>query len=91
MNKLPYKLRIFEWATKQGKPFTVEEAMAALKHEYGSEAQFTLKRTDEYIQSMLGACMLDAADLDLTEDGDLKITYKVTDFGMGRVKHIPKH
>lgn len=90
MNKLPYKLRIFEWAAAQKAPFSVEDVMDALRPEYGDEKQFTVERTEEYVQSLLGACMIDAVDIDLDEKDNLMVTYQVTDFGLSRVKHIPK-
>ncbi len=91
MNKLPYKIRIFEWSTQQKSPFTVDDIMNALKSEYGNERQFTVNRTEEYVQSMLGACMYDASDIDLDDKGNLTVKYIVTDFGKSRIKHIPKH
>jgi hypothetical protein len=91
MNKLPYKLRIFEWAAKKNSPFTVEDVMTALKPEYGTEQQFTLKRTEEYVQSLLGACMINAVETDLDENDELKVVYEVTEFGFSRMKHIPNH
>lgn len=89
MKKLALKLRVFQWAAEYDKPFGIDDVMEALKNEYGNERQFTRKRIDTYLQSFLGACMIDAAEVDLDENGELIIKYVLTDFGRGRIKHIP--
>ena len=90
MSKLPFKVRMFEWASQQNVPFTEEDIYNAMEKEYGSERQFSAKRIDTYLQSFIGSYMIKPVDLDLDENNNLVVTYTLTDFGKGRIKHIPK-
>lgn len=87
----PLKLRIFEYAYQVNKPFTAQDILRDLKTEYMGESQLNLKRIQEYLQSFLGVGMLEASDVEYDEKGDLLIHCKITDFGLSRVKYIPKH
>lgn len=89
MSKLALKLRVFQWAAEQESPFSIDDIMKALKGEYGNERQFTEKRIDQYIQSFLGSCMMDVSSVAVDDNGKLRLSYMLTDFGRGRVKHIP--
>lgn len=90
MDKLALKLRLFQWAAEYEKPFGIDDAMTALEPEYGRERQFTRKRIDTYLQSLLGACMIEAVQITLNEKQELEVKYALTDFGKGRIKHIPR-
>lgn len=89
MRKLALKLRVFQWVAEYGQPFDIEDVMDALKSEYGTERQFTKKRIDTYLQSLLGACMIDASEVSLDANEDLVVKYILTDFGKKRIKYIP--
>ena len=88
---LPLKLRIFEYSYQVNKPFTAQDVLRDLASEYGGEKQFNLKRIQEYLQSFLGVSMLEAKDVEYDENGELVVHCMITDFGLSRVKYIPKH
>ncbi len=88
---LPLKLRIFEYAYQVGKPFTAQDVLRDLASEYKGEKQFNKKRIMEYLQSFLGVGMLEAGEVEYDENGELIVHCKITDFGLSRVKYIPKH
>jgi hypothetical protein len=88
---LPLKLRIFEYAYQVNKPFTAEDVIRDLAPEYGAESQFTKKRILEYLHSFLGVGMLEAQNVEFDDKGELVIHCMITDFGLSRVKYIPKH
>lgn len=88
---LPLKMRIFEYAYQTNKPFTVHDLLKDLAPEYGTERQFNKKRLQEYLQSFLGVNMLRAESVDYDENGELVVHCMITDFGLSRVKYIPKH
>lgn len=85
---LPLKTRILEYAIQQGTGITVDDVMTALQPEYGKERMFNRKQVEEYLDSFLGVCFMDAEKLELDEQGNLQITYQLTDYGRTRRKYL---
>ncbi|MCI9597576.1 MAG: hypothetical protein HFE75_09825 [Firmicutes bacterium] len=90
MDKLPLKLRVFEYLSQADHPVTTQEVMDAIKDEYAGERQMNYHRMDDYMQALLGVNMIREANVEYNEKGELQVHYEVTDFGKSRIKYIPK-
>lgn len=88
---LPLKIRVLEYVIDKKTPVTVEDVMKALKDEYGSEKQFTFKRVESYLDQFLGVNFMESDKIEFDDNGELKMSYKMTEYGMTRKKYIPKH
>lgn len=89
---LPMKIAVYEYACKmEGKTFTVEDVIEALKPIYGGESQLNPKRIGNYLSAFLGIKFLTEENLELDGSGNLTVHYKLTDYGKTRMKFIPKH
>jgi hypothetical protein len=88
---LPLKFRIFQYIAQAKEPITADDIMIGLKSEYEGEKQFTKKRINEYLDSLLAVNMIKDANVDFNEKGELNISYEVTDLGISRVRYLPTH
>lgn len=88
---LPLKIRILEYIIQKGSSVTTDELMKALKAEYGGERQFTKKRVESYLGQLLGVGFLEAESMEMDNNNELKISYKITDYGLSRERFIPGH
>jgi hypothetical protein len=86
---LPMKSRILEYAIKQDRGITVEDAMSVLEPDYGKERMFNRKLVEEYFDAFVGVTFMKASDLAMDGD-DLKITYEMTDYGRSRGKYLTR-
>lgn len=91
MAKLPFKIRILEYAYEQDKPFTAKDVLRDLRSEYGGEGQFNLKRVQDYLQSFLGVKFFKEEKIEYDNNGELIVTCSITDYGKSRIKYIPGH
>lgn len=85
---LPMKTRILEYAIQKDAGVTVDEVLTVLEPDYGAERMCNRKQVEEYLDSFLGVCFMNAAELDLDERGNLQITYQLTDYGKSRKKYL---
>lgn len=85
---LPMKTRILEYAIQKDAGVTVDEVLTVLEPDYGTERMCSRKQVEEYLDSFLGVCFMDAAELELDERGNLQITYQLTDYGKSRKKYL---
>lgn len=86
--KLPLKTRILQYAIDRNDTFTTADVYSDLQKEYAGEKLFTRKTVDEYVSSFLGVNFLSAKQIEFDKDGQLLITYLITDYGKSRKKYI---
>lgn len=89
MNKLPLKIAIFQYACLINRTFTAQDVMLDLAKDYRGEAQFTIERVKDYLQSFLGVNFLKEQKVEIDAKGELVIHCRITDYGLTRVKYIP--
>ena len=90
--RLPLKLAVYEYACEmEGKMFTAENVLETLKATYGNESQLNINRINNYLSAFLGIKFLTEEKLEFDEQENLKIYYKLTDYGKTRKRFIPKH
>jgi DNA-binding PadR family transcriptional regulator len=89
--KLPIKTRILEWAIDKDGPFTAREISDELNVEYNGEKTTTVKNIEKQIETYCRVGFIESIESCLDENGDLAITYQVTDSGKKELKYIPGH
>lgn len=89
MAKIPMRFRILHLMSVY-EMLSDEEIMKALKEEYGTEGQLKKSIIDSHLQSMRAVGMIENADVSLDENDNIKIKYKITDYGLSRLKYLPK-
>lgn len=89
--KLPIKTRVLEMAILKNGPFTAEEFSELLKIEYNGEKSTTLKNIQGTLEMFSRVNFLKADKLDLDSNGELLVTYIITDTGKESLKYIPGH
>lgn len=87
--KLPMRFRILHLIS-QHESITDNEVMEALRDEYGSERQFKLPVINTHLMSMRAVGMIDVADVYLNEQDNLVQKFRITDYGRGYLKYLPR-
>ncbi len=89
-NVLPLRFRVLQYASTVEK-FNYLDLMRDLKAEYGADGQFKRKMMVLHMDSLRAVGMIEDVDVQLeNEQGDLLITYKITDYGKSRLTYLPK-
>ncbi len=88
---LPIKTRILEWAIEKNAPFTAEELSELLKVEYNNERTTILKNIEKQLETYVRVDFIKVVDTELDKNGDLVVTYQITDIGREKVEYIPGH
>lgn len=87
---LPLRFRLLHFLSTVEKA-NVDQMMEGLKHEYGTESQFTRPKFVEHALSMYANGIADEADITLNEKGELDIFYAINDEGRKLLKnYLPK-
>lgn len=82
---LPLKVAILNYAIdNRDNCFKVGDIMNALKDQYGTERQFTKKRIETYCIEFSQNNFFSKEKVEVTADGELDVTYKVTDYACER-------
>lgn len=89
--KLPIKTRILEFAIKENKPFKAEELAEVLRVEYNGEKTTSLERVKDQLETFRRVNFLKAENIDLDENGELSLSYMITESGKQSAKYIPGH
>lgn len=89
--KLPLKVRILEYAIEKDEPFTVTDVLNAVSAEYEGERFCNYKFVEKLIRLLLGVGVLKEEHYELAENGELKVEYRITDFGKKYYSKIPGH
>lgn len=87
--KLPMRFRILHLMAG-GQEMTSQEVMDALRDEYGDEGQFKPGVINTHLQALRAVGMIEVADVQFDEKGELVEKFKITDYGRSRLKYLPK-
>lgn len=87
--KLPMRFRILHLLAG-GQEMTGREVMDALRDEYSGEGQFKLGVINNHLQALRAVGMIEVADVQLDDKGELIEKFKITDYGKSRLKYLPK-
>lgn len=88
--KLPLKFSVFKCVAEAEKPISAKDIMDMLECEYRSERQFSKKRIELYLTALSCVSMIHETDFDLDQNGDVLISYKLSDLGRNRTRYLPK-
>lgn len=89
--KLPIKARILELAIEKDGPFTSKEFSQILEKEYRGEKTTTVKNVDKQLDMYCRVGFLTAENVEVGKDGQIDITYMITETGKKNLKYIPGH
>ena len=87
---LPIKTRILEYAIEKDAPFTNQELSDILKVEYNNEKTTSLKNVEKQLDMYNRVAFLSVKDV-AEKDGELIVTYQITNSGKEALKYIPGH
>ncbi|WP_227763268.1 DNA-binding protein [Zhaonella formicivorans] len=86
---LPMRFRVLHYAAQKKDSFSYHDILKDLKDEYGGEGQFNKGMAQLHLDSLRAVGMLEIADAELDANNELVIKYKITDYGMDRLKYLP--
>lgn len=87
---LPLRFRILHYASTHD-TFTYLDLMRDLKAEYPKDGQMNRKIMTLHMDSFRAVGMTEEVNVELENDqGDLLITYRLTDFGRSRLRYLPQ-
>ena len=82
---LPLKAGILDYAIDhQGETFTIKDIIQGLEALYKNEKQLNEKRVGEYCADFLQNNFFEKVNVEITNKGDVIMTYKVTDYAVER-------
>ena len=85
---LPLKTGILKYAINNRSGYTVEDIMRDLDKDYHGERTFNKSIVENYIFAFCSVHMLEADEVGSDENGELRVTYKITDSGLSNEKYI---
>jgi len=85
--KLPMRARILELMSDNTTKFA-EEVYIALGSEYGNEGQYKQSKVLLHLYSMRAVGLLADSDVSLDTNGELIEGFKITGFGLSRLKYL---
>jgi hypothetical protein len=85
---LPLKTGILKYAIERKSGYSVEDIMEALDKDYHGERTFKKSKVENYIFAFCSVHMLEADEVGFNENGELKVTYRITDFGLSNEKYV---
>ncbi len=86
---LPLKFRIFDYISKVKDEVMIDDILRDLQNEYGTERQFKKSMIAYHLDSLVGVNMIQITTAVLNTEGEIEMKYKITDFGLTKVKYIP--
>lgn len=87
MKQLPIKFRTLQLVA-QNEGISNEEIVAKLKKEYPLDKFVGYKGIEEYLLSLKAVGLIEPISAALTASGELKQSYKITDYGTTRMKYV---
>ena len=87
MSKLPIKFRVLQ-LINQKKGVTNEEILEILKFEYPRDRVVNYKDIEYYLISLKSVGLIDSISVTLRDHSKLVESYKISDYGMNRMKYI---
>lgn len=86
---LPLRFRILHLLSNKKEPVTAQDIMNELESDYGKEKQFKKKAMDGHLVSMKALGLIESVDIDIDENDEFYQTYRISEFGTGRLKYLP--
>lgn len=86
---LPLRFRILQLLSTKTQPVAVEDIMKDLESDYGGEKQFKKKAMTGHLVAMKALQLVESVDIDIDANDELYQTYRITEFGTGRLKYLP--
>ena len=87
MSKLPVKFRVLQ-LINQKKGITNEEILEILKVEYPRDRLVNYEDIEYYLISLKSVGLVDTISVTLMNYGKLLQSYKITDYGISRMKYV---
>lgn len=87
MSQMPVKFRILQ-AIYQKKKLSNQELLEILKKEYPLDRSVNEKGIEDCLLSLKTGRMIELAQVAEDNNGKLKLYFKITDYGMSRMKFI---
>lgn len=84
---LPFRFRVLHYASTKDE-FNYHDILKDLESEYAGEGQFNEQKMTLHTDSLAAVGMIEPVKTEL-ENGNLLITYKITDYGRDRLKYLP--
>lgn len=87
MASLPVKLRTLQFVA-QHESIANDQLYCALKKEYPHDKYVSAQGIDECLFSLTAGGLIEATEVKLNELGQLIQSYKITSYGMSKMKYI---
>nr|WP_320026646.1 hypothetical protein [uncultured Acetobacterium sp.] len=87
---LPLRFRILHLMSTKEAGVTSAEIMQELGSDYGKEKQFKKKAMEGHLISMRALGLIEVETVNVDENDELITSYKISDFGTGRLKFLPQ-
>jgi len=89
MTTLPLRFRILHYMAGRERT-TLADLLRDLADEYRGEGQFRKKILLDHLLSLKFTGLIDELDMEMTGDGELLVTYGITDIGRSRMLYLPR-
>lgn len=86
---LPLRFRVLHYASQKD-TVTYLDLLRDLAEEYGGEGQFNKNMMLLHLDSLRAVGMLEEVDVKFDENGDLLVSYRITDYGRDRLRYLPE-
>lgn len=87
MAQLPIKFRTLQ-IIDQHEGITNEDILEILKKEYPRDRVVNYDGVEKYLISLKAVGLIEAISVTLTNSGKLKQSYKITPYGISRMKYV---
>jgi hypothetical protein len=87
MSKIPVKFRLLQLIF-ENEGVSKDKLLLILKEDYPQDRYVCEKGVEEYLISLKAVNMIELSDLTLDEFGKIGQFYKITPYGMNRMKYI---
>lgn len=85
---LPMRFRVLHYASKKD-VVTYHDLLKDLAEEYVGEGQFNKNMMQLHLDSLRAVGMLEEVDVVFEDNGELLVSYRITDYGRERLKYLP--
>jgi hypothetical protein len=87
MNEVPVKFRVVQ-LIYQNEEISNQEILEVLKNEYPLDRSINEKNVEDYLLSLKVVGIIELISAATDQNGKLDMCYKITDFGLSRMKYI---
>jgi hypothetical protein len=87
MSTLPVKFRLLQ-IIFQNQGISQKKILEILKEDYPDDRYVSEKGVEEYLVSLKAVGLIELSNITLDKRGDLEQFYKITNYGVSRMKYI---